>query len=429
MSEIVAILGILQWVGLAVSCYLLGVTILNLLTMPKLGQYRSQPGYPRVSILVPARNEEENLQQLMPSLLAQDYPDFEVLVLDDNSTDHTRDILTQFARSDSRLRVLAGLPRPRGWLGKNWACHQLSEIATGDWLLFTDADTIHRPGSLRAAMDAVLCHRLGFLTGIVHQEARTWAERLVVPFYSVYHVFCTVPFALGLRFRRLRLSAGNGQLLLFSREAYDRIGGYCEVRSDVLDDHALAMKVARLGLDWRFCDASRFVSCRMYDCWRGVVEGFSKSVFAAFGYRADTFLVACAIQLLIFFGPLAVLALAAWHVNPFEAPLAAACLAVVLSFWLAVNRRFRFPLYLVLLHPATVAIALLIGVRSMIVLAAGRATWKGRIIEGPAADGSAQMVRMISGLRTATYAYWSLGVGIALLTKVYYRMRQWGATQ
>ena len=424
MDEFVALLGILQWVGLAFSCYLLGVTVLNLLTMPRLGRYRSRSHCPRVSVLVPARNEEANLQRLMPSLLGQDYPDFEVIVLDDNSTDRTRAVLDGFAGPNSRLRILKGLPRPRGWLGKNWACHQLSAAATGDWLFFTDADTIHEPGSVRAAIDAALGEGLDFLTGIVRVDARTWAERLVVPFYSVYHVFCTLPFALAVRFHRLHMYAGNGQLLLFRREAYDRIGGHYAVRSAVLDDQEFARLVVRQRLNWRFCDASRVVSCRMYRDWRSVVEGFSKSVFAAFNCRIDAFLAACAVQLLVFFGPLVVLVLAALRASPVEPSLAAACVAAVLSFWLAVNRRFRFPLYLVPLYPVTVLAALFIGARSVLVLATGRATWKGRVIDGPEAKDAAPRARMVHGLRTATYVYWQLGAGVAMLAHALYRIRE-----
>ena len=426
MSELVTCITVLQWVVLAVAGYLLAVTVTNLLTMPRLGEYRSHLRYPRVSILVPARNEEENLPRLIPSLLAQDYPDFEVVVLDDDSTDRTVDVLAESARRDSRLRVVPGLPRPAGWLGKNWACHQLSQSTTSDWILFTDADTVHRPGALRAAMDAALHHQLDFLSALLNQEVRTWSERLVVPFYSIYHVFCTVPFALGRRLRRPRLCAANGQFMLFRRQAYERIGGYAGIRSAVLDDQALATRVVAHELRWRFGDASRFVSCRMYRNWESVVEGFTKSVFTAFNYRLEPFLLTCVGLLLIFFGPLFVAILAASGITPALArlPLAVASILITICLWLAVNRRFRIPLYLVLAYPATVGLALFIAVRSAMVLPTGRATWKGRAIEATGASGSPAMVRPLPGLRTATYVYWYLGVSIAMLAHAYYRIRR-----
>lgn len=426
MNGVVTYLEILQWVGLGLVGYVMAVTILNLVTMPRLGRYPQRERYPRVSVLVPARNEEANLPRLIPTLLAQDYPDFEVVVLDDNSTDRTPEILDQFARTDRRIRVISGLPRPRGWLGKNWACHQLSESAKGEWILFTDADTWHRPNSLRSAMDVALRHKLDFLSAILNQEVRTWAERLVVPFYSVYHIFCTLPFALGIRFRRLDLCTANGAFLLFRREAYDHIGGYYSVRSAVLDDQALALRVREQQLRWRFCDGSEVVGCRMYRGWPSVVEGFTKGVFTAFNFAIEPFALAWAGITLIFFAPLLILALVALRqpLNPTLVPIAVASILATLFFWLAVNRRFRFPLYLVPLYPVTIGIALYIGLRSVLMLSTGRATWKGRVIEATGEFGSPSMMKPLPGLKTATFVYWYLGVGVAVLANAYYRMRR-----
>ncbi|MBM3331098.1 glycosyltransferase [candidate division WOR-3 bacterium] len=425
MMELMTHLAVLQWVALALAFYVLAVCLGNLLTMPRLGRYPSQPHYPRVSILVPARNEEENLPRLIPSLLAQDYPDFEVVVLDDNSTDRTAQILAQFARRDSRVRVLSGLPRPPGWVGKNWACQQLSEETSGDWILFTDADTVHAPGALRAAMDAALPGRLEFVSAIVGQEIRTWGERLVVPFYSIHHVFCTIPFELCRRLH-LPISAANGQFMLFRRQAYDWIGGYASVRGEVLDDRAFAARVVAHGLNWCFCDAHRFVTCRMYKNWAGVVEGFTKGVFAAFDRALAPFALAWAGIVLLFFLPPAVLVLAGLGIAlaPSQLPLALAGIAVPLCFLLLSGRRFGVPSYLAFLYPATVSLALFVAVRSVVMLSTGHATWKGRTIEAAGESGPNRALRPAPGLRTAALVFWFLDVGLTAIGYAYHRLRR-----
>ena len=137
------------------TAVLLCIALSNWRTLRRLGSYPDPTRWPRVSVLVPARNEETNIGPCVRSLLAQEYPALEVVVLNDNSTDRTGAILAELAADDVRLRVLSGQPLPEGWLGKHWACHQLGQAATGDLLLFTDADTRHGPHSVRSGVAAL----------------------------------------------------------------------------------------------------------------------------------------------------------------------------------------------------------------------------------------------------------------------------------
>jgi chlorobactene glucosyltransferase len=157
---------------------ILAVGITNIWFIPKLG-FRTEPSrWPKVSILVPARNESENIELCVQSLLAQDYPNFEVLVLDDHSTDDTWQKLEKLAKQNPLLRILRGLPLPERFLGKHWACHQLAQAAEGELLLFTDADTRHAPHALRSAVGLLLAENASFLTAFPHQEVVSWGERL-----------------------------------------------------------------------------------------------------------------------------------------------------------------------------------------------------------------------------------------------------------
>ncbi|MDX9832829.1 MAG: glycosyltransferase, partial [Anaerolineae bacterium] len=163
---------------------LIAIVLSNTRTMRRALRHPAPARFPRVSILVPARNEERNVERCIRSLLAQDYSDFEVLALDDESTDRTRAILEALAGCDARLKVLAGRPLEAGWSGKNWACAQLAAQAAGDLLFFTDADTFHRPGAVRAVVTAMEGERADLMSGFPRQEVLTWGEKLLVPFFS-----------------------------------------------------------------------------------------------------------------------------------------------------------------------------------------------------------------------------------------------------
>ncbi len=176
---------IVLWIAVSLALVVIaGTSMVNVLTFPRLRPAR--PAWmPRVSVLVPARDEAAVIAATVRRLLAQDYDDYEVIVLDDASTDGTADIARQVAGDDPRLRVLTGAPLPPGWLGKNWACHQLAEAASGDLLVFTDADTRWEPDALRALVAAFERHGAEMVTVWPSQETHTWAERLTVPLMAL----------------------------------------------------------------------------------------------------------------------------------------------------------------------------------------------------------------------------------------------------
>jgi len=157
----------------AFTAALVVIALSNWHTLRRLGSYPDPTRWPRVSVLIPARNEEANIGPCVRSLLAQEYPDLEVFVLNDHSTDRTGAILAEIQAADARLRVLSGQELPQGWLGKHWACHQLGQAATGDLLLFTDADTRHGPHSVRAGVAAQQAEDADLVTAIPREEVVT----------------------------------------------------------------------------------------------------------------------------------------------------------------------------------------------------------------------------------------------------------------
>jgi chlorobactene glucosyltransferase len=227
-------------------------------------------GLPSVSVIVPARNEEHTLPRLLGSLRSLDYPLYEVIVVDDDSTDATARVAAAHG-----ARVVAAGPLPDGWVGKPHACQAGAGAARNGWLLFTDADTCHDRASLSASMALVMAHDLDALSVFCGQRCEGYWERLLLPF-AYRHFFAGVSSRAANDPAR-REALANGQYLLISREAYERIGGHAAVRASIVEDVAIARVIKRAGLRFRILRAERLVEVRMY---RGLAEirgGFAKN--------------------------------------------------------------------------------------------------------------------------------------------------------
>jgi chlorobactene glucosyltransferase len=387
-----------QSIILSILLALLGLVLINMRTLPDIAAYQQElrpPGsqlkIPRVAILVPARNEEANIEACLLSLLSQDYPDYEVWLYDDASGDATASIAAGIADADPRLHVVRGEEDlPPGWLGKAHACHRLylamQERSDPDYLLFTDADVRHEPAALSCALAAVRATGAGLLSMFPRQITLTWAERLAVPVMQHWAVYGILPLPLAFSSRTgPAFSAANGQFMLFAREAYRACGGHAAVRAEVLEDVALARAVKRSGHRAILADGGPLVRTRMYAGPGEVWSGYSKNTYAFFGYSP------------LFLG-LGVAALAALYVVPplfvlyalatgqltlelFYLPItqyAAAALAR-----LALSLRFAYRPLDALLHPISILVLLAIVTNSMLWGMAGRGAWKGRRINVP----------------------------------------------
>ncbi len=360
------------------------ITLSNMRELRRLGSFPPARRLPSVSILVPARNEEASAGSCLRSLLAQEYPDYEVLALNDNSDDRTGAILAELAVENPRLTALQGASLPPGWLGKNWACHQLVQHARGELLLFTDADTCHHPQALADAVDALEDQQADLLTAFPRQETGSWAERLIVP-GMIWTFFLFMPLRLAFRSPKPGLSVTCGQFMLFRREAYDAIGGHEAVRQEVIEDMYLGRRIKEHGLRWRVADACPRVRCRMYHNLRQALDGFGKNLFAGFQYNVTAYLLGWLFATVLVLEPLAVVAL--WLLGAQFSTLSvvlagSAVLATLLlvgsSYW-----RFSFPPYLALFYPVTLLAIIGIAFYSLALALTGRSYWKGRQIARP----------------------------------------------
>jgi chlorobactene glucosyltransferase len=356
--------------------------VVNNLTIRRFDQYPKTRRTPRVSILVPARDEERNIEECVISLLNQDYPDFEVIVLDDHSKDNTLSILTRLASHDNRLQIIEGRPLPEGWLGKHWACHQLDQAATGELILFVDADTRHTHDMLMDSISALLAEHADLVTAFPREEVVTWGERLLVPVIG-FGILTFIPIRLVQRFRLAALSVTIGQFMLFRREAYDAIGGYSSVKAEIVDDMVLGRRIITNGLEWRLLDGTHHISCRMYHGFWEAVGGFSKSIFAVFDYRILPYFFGWLLVGTVFLEPVVAL-VSRWMRYPLTSiPVEYAATSVVLSIilWMVAYRRFKFPAYLVFYYPLSLALFIAVVIRSFFQTATGTAAWKDRLLD------------------------------------------------
>ncbi len=231
---------------------------------------------PLVSILVPARNEAARIGPCLESLLGLDYPRAEILVVDDGSTDGTPEAVRRVAGGDARLRLIEAPPLPDGWGGKSHALWYGQRQAKGDWLLFTDADTVHHPRALGRALGRAREEGASLLSLTGHQEAVSLVERLVQPFVFEF-LARRYPLA-AVNDPEDRRAAANGQYLLVARTLYDAVGGHAAVKGDLLEDVALARLAKRAGAGLRFLATPDLLRVRMYDGARALWEGWTKNL-------------------------------------------------------------------------------------------------------------------------------------------------------
>jgi glycosyltransferase involved in cell wall biosynthesis len=231
---------------------------------------------PTLSVIIPARNEETCLGLCLESLVAQVGVDFEIIVVDDHSTDRTREI----AQSFRGVQVIAAGPLPDGWTGKNNALAAGARAAQGEWLLFTDADTVHLPGSLARSLHEAKRHGAELLSYSPQQIVKGFLEKSVMPVIFAELASCYRPSEVS--DPASPAAAANGQYILITRAAYDAVGGHAAVARSLLEDVALARAVKQSGRKLRFRYGGDAVRTRMYRNWTQLRDGWTKNLALLF---------------------------------------------------------------------------------------------------------------------------------------------------
>ncbi|RNC85402.1 MAG: glycosyltransferase [Balneola sp.] len=263
-----------------------------------------------VSICIPARNEEEVIEKCITSVLKQDYPSFEVLVLDDNSTDQTSSIISGIASFVSNLTHIRGNPKPDDWLGKPWACHQLSEAANGDILIFIDADVWLEKEAVSKAVHAL--QEKDVVTVWPQQRLGSFWENMIVPlvYFTLYTLLPAIyveqnpkwmPSFMAERLNK-KFAAACGQFIAFHKRSYQEIGGHEVVKKEVVEDVELARLIKRKELSLQMFDGIDTVYCKMYSSHKEIWNGFKKNFLAGFGNFFEFFFM-WAIHTVVFIVP------------------------------------------------------------------------------------------------------------------------------
>jgi chlorobactene glucosyltransferase len=375
---LVDLLPALPWLAPFAGLFRLGQLHPNLSDVPPIA------GIP-ISIIIPARNEQATIETVVRSIVASDYRPFELLVVDDRSTDQTTAIAERLAATDPRVRLVRGAPLPEGWYGKPWACEQGFRAASGELLLFTDADTRHAPELMGRAAAALRREHADLMTVAPHQRCVSFWERVVMP---------QIWLLLGLRYhprrvnraRRPRDVIANGQFILTTRAAYVAVGGHGAVRDEVAEDLALAQAYLRAGRRLHFAFAERLMETRMYQDLPQIIEGWSKNVYLG-GRRSfpdepalrALVPVMLAAAMLFWLLPPGVLLVRALGVSV-GGLAGSAGIATGLSvlFWALVSYGMRIPMVYGVLYPLGAAMALYIFARSTW-RGSRRVEWRGRV--------------------------------------------------
>lgn len=335
--------------------------------------------FPMLSIIVPARNEERQIETCVRSLLAQRHANLEVLVVDDQSEDATHAIIERLQRDDTRLRCIVGAPLPEGWVGKPWALAQGAQASRGDWMLFTDADTVHDPDAAGSALVHAVRHHLDALSLLTEQEMIGPSERIFLP-----SILWIIAFAVGaiedVNNPAKPNAIFNGQFVLMSRGCYEAFGGYAVLKNEIAEDLELARLLKQ---DGRFrtalLGANALVRTRMYrsfaELWRGFVKNF------ALGAHGQWHLAAFGLLFLACISPLTPVALIAFAVSGHVGlawAMAAAMLLAILGAEYGM-RHSHFPAGSGWTLPAGIAMLLAIFATSLVRFASGVGVdWRGR---------------------------------------------------
>jgi chlorobactene glucosyltransferase len=238
---------------------------------------------PLVSIIVPMRDEEKNVRRCMGSLLFQNYPNFEVIAVDDSSKDNTLNILKEFASGHNNLEVIEGKPLPEGWVGKSYALWRGVERAKGDWLLFVDADTASHPYMLTSVVKYVDENEIDMLSISPFQVLETFWERVIQPVVLSF-IYYAFPYR-RINDPKSKMAAANGQFILIRRSIYRAVGGHSAIKDRIVEDVALAGLVKDRGYRLHFVRGKTLIKTRMYTNFGEIWEGWTKNLFFGLGRK------------------------------------------------------------------------------------------------------------------------------------------------
>ena len=332
-------------------------------------------GEPRVSVVVPARNEEEHIRETLARLLALDYSNYEIIAVNDRSTDHTGQIMDEIAASSRAHGLLQAIhisELPAGWLGKTHAMWTAGQQATGDWLLFTDADVLFKPDSLRRAVAYAEAERAGHVVLFPRMIMKGWGEKMMIAFFQALFVFGHRPWKVA--DPKAPDHMGVGAFNLVRRPVYDAAGTYRALRMEVVADMKLGKVIKNAGFAQRNVSGDDLISLHWAKGAFGIVDNLTKNFFAVLSFQWPR-TVACIVGLgFLNLGPF----LGIWLAHGWARVPYAIALGSLFAIYCGMSARSAVPPYYFFLHPVSTSLFMYTLTRSMFhTLWNGGIVWRG----------------------------------------------------
>lgn len=361
---------IVFWIIIVSLSFILLVSIYNLITAPVVRTFNlNNETKPFVSVLIPARNEENNIGKCLNHLVAQDYNNLEILVLDDHSTDKTGKIVAGYQEKHKQIKLIYGKDLPEGWLGKNWACHQLSNEAQGKYLLFLDADVEIKKETISSTLSEMNNAEVKLISVFSTQIIKSFGEWMIVPLMN-WLLLAFLPLRLVYSSRTKSFVAANGQFMFWEREAYFNIGGHKAVQDKVVEDMEFARICKSRNIKIKTMLGGNLIFCQMYNGLSDAKKGFSKNFYPGFSVNSFVFLMMITLFIVIFLLPFALVFYSTLYIIPV---LLIVLIRVLISILSKQNIAFN-----VILHPLQMLFMFFIGINSVINSKTGNIEWKGR---------------------------------------------------
>lgn len=329
----------------------------------------------KISILVPARNEEQNIENCVLSLVNQTYSNYEIIVLDDNSTDATWNILENlYQKYPQFLRIYKGEALPEGWKGKNFAMEQLYKKAQGEILVCTDADTVHNKNMLKFAFYNFMKNNADFLSGYVKQEMKTFGEKITIPLMYML-TSLIIPFFLNNILPFSFLSIGIGQFIMIKKSVLEKIGGYVPIKNKLSDDVYLSRLVKKCGFRSIFTNLQEEVSCRMYTSYKTASLGILKNIADFFnGFSIFPIIILFFVFLVL---PIFIALYEFFFLNVIS--MVGLSVIVFFLFWTQITLTRKLSFFMPFVYPLLFLNLMYMAIRSQINILRGSAyVWKGR---------------------------------------------------
>lgn len=375
MEQTILIVSIITSLSLLV---LLFNTVRNAIIFNHVHRIESVEVIPFVSVLIPARNEEDIIEDCIRSLCNQSYSNYEIIVLNDHSTDRTGEILERLSEEFSQLKVIQGGILPSHWIGKPHACHQLAMQSKGEYILFTDADTIHDSHSIASMIHFTIKNDIDMLSAVPKQQLHLFWEHVAVPFiHTLYLTY--LPHDLIMKNPNPQFAAANGQALLFKRESYQAIGGHTAVANSIAEDIDLAIRMKTFGKKLCHASAGEIIACRMYRTSQDVFTGFSKNAFATMHFDIYKLLFFVTHLFITYAFPFITLLFGIILHNPLISIFSGLSILLGMSLRSIIALYFGYPLWHAFLHALTASSFIVFAINSALwCLRKDGTEWKGR---------------------------------------------------